>query len=247
MYKISFKKIVKQILPDPIYRQFKGLPPAKGMVNFGSFRRLKPISSCYGFDRGQPIGRYYGENFLARHADDVRGHVLEIGDSPYTRKFGGDRVTKSDVLHLVEGNPETTIIGDLTNAPHIPDNTFDCFILYQTLQLIYDLPAAIKTTYRILKPGGVVLVSIPGIIQIADPSWNDYWCWSFTTASAQQLFAEVFPKDNITIEAFGNVLAAISALQGMAAEELRPEELNYKDPAYTVSITVRAVKPNTIM
>ncbi|MBW4611990.1 MAG: class I SAM-dependent methyltransferase [Desmonostoc vinosum HA7617-LM4] len=243
MNKTRIQAIVKQTLPAPIYHHLKKQLLGIGMVNFGSLRRLTPISRLYGFDRGQPIGRYYGENFLTRHAKDIQGHVLEIGDAAYTRQFGSDRVTKSDVLHISEGSPEATIIGDLTNAPHIPSNTFDCFILYQTLQYIYDLPAAIKTVSRILKPGGIVLVTVPGIIQIADVQWSDYWLWNFTNNSIRRLFEEFFPKENIQVETFGNVLAAVAALEGIAAQELRPEELDHQDPQYQVSIALRAVKP----
>ncbi|MBW4513349.1 MAG: methyltransferase domain-containing protein [Scytonematopsis contorta HA4267-MV1] len=250
MNKQLLKQIAKHTLPAPLHR-FVGSKllgenyrPPTGMADLGSLHRLTPLSQIYGFDRGQPIGRYYGENYLAHHALDIRGHVLEIGDANYTRKFGGVRVSKSDVLHIEEGNPEATIIGDLANIPEIPDNTFDCFILYQTLQLIYDLPAAIKTTYRILKPGGVVLVAVPGIIQLADVNWRDFWYWSFTSTSMQRLFQEFFPKENIQVETFGNALSAIAALQGMASEEFKKQELDYCDPNYQVSITVRAVKPN---
>jgi hypothetical protein len=40
----------------------------------------------------------------------------------------------------------------------------------------------------------------------------------------------------------GNVLAAISFLHGLAAEELRPEELDHRDTDYELLITVRARK-----
>lgn len=249
MDKQQLKQIAQQTLPAPIHRwvgsQVLGdkYSPPVGMVNLGSLRRLTPMSSQFGYDRGLPIDRYYIENFLARQTEDVRGRVLEIGDASYTRRFGGDRVTKSDVLHVVEGNPEATFIGDLTNADNIPSDTFDCFILTQTLHLVYELRTALSTIHRILKPGGVVLATVPGISQISDDQWASYWCWSFTTFSIQRLFEEVFPSANVKVEAFGNVLAAIAFLQGMAFQELRPEELDYRDPKYELLITIRAMKP----
>jgi len=217
--------------------------PPVGFVRFGSLRRLQPISRVFGFDRGLCIDRYYIEQFLTRHAEDIRGHVLEIGDDGYTCKFGGERVSKSDVLHVVEGNPKATIVANLTCADHIPSDTFDCIILTQTLQFIYDVKAALRHLYRVLKPGGVLLATFPGISQISRydmDRWGDYW--RFTTLSARRLFEEVFPPECLTIEARGNVLAAIAFLHGLAAEELRSEELDYHDPDYEVLITVRAVK-----
>jgi SAM-dependent methyltransferase len=212
-------------------------------VRFGSLRRLTPISRAFGFDRGLPIDRYYIERFLSVHGGDIRGDVLEIGDDAYTRRFGGDRVTKRDVLHVAEGNPQATIVGDLTCAVHIPPDSFDCVILTQTLHLIYDVRKALKTLYRILKPGGVLLATFPGISQIDHDRWGESWCWAFTHVSARRLFEETFSTANVCVEVSGNVLAAIAFLHGLAAEELRQEELDCRDSHYAVSIMVRAVKP----
>ncbi len=61
-------------------------------IRFGSLHRLKPVSRLFGFDRGQPIDRYYIEHFLQSHVNDIRGRVLEVGDRDYMCKFGGNRV-----------------------------------------------------------------------------------------------------------------------------------------------------------
>src|SRR5919112_603630 len=97
----------------------RGRPPV-GKVDFGSLRRLNPISSLFGYDRGRPVDRYYIENFLAHHADDIKGRVLEIGDASYTREFGGKQVTVSDILHVDHSNPQATIVADMSSADHIP-------------------------------------------------------------------------------------------------------------------------------
>lgn len=223
------------------WQTYRVWPPV-GRVRFGSLRRLTPISRDFGFDRGAPVDRYYIEGFLARQADDVRGRVLELGDATYTRRFGGNRVTRSDVLHGRPGNPAATIVADLTDADQIPSDSFDCVILTQTLLLIYDVRAAIRTIHRILKPGGVALVTVPGITQIIRGDMEEYGqYWSFSSQSAQRLFEEVFPG-NVRVEAYGNVLAAASFLYGLGINDLRPKELNYHDPDYELIIAVRAVK-----
>jgi SAM-dependent methyltransferase len=230
------KKFLAKI-PDLLWgrSQPEQIPPV-GSVRFGSLRRVTPISREWGLDRGIPIDRYYIENFLARYASDVRGHVL-------TRKFGKNHVIKSDVLHVVEDTPGATIVADLTCADHIPSDTFDCIILTQTLQFIYDVRAAIETLYRILKPGGVLLATFPGISQWGKGEWSSSWYWSFTTRSASQLFEAVFPASGVSVEANGNVLAAISFLHGLAVEELCQDELDHCDRDYQLLITVRALKP----
>jgi SAM-dependent methyltransferase len=217
--------------------------PGNGSVQFGDLRRVTPISRHFGYDRGLPVDRYYIENFLNRHSSDIKGRVLEIGDDSYTRKFGSDRVTQRDVLHVTEGNPIATFVGDLTNANHIPSDCFDCFVLTQTLHLVYDFRTALSTIHRILKPGGVVLATVPGISHKSIDEWEEYWCWAFTTASCRKLFAEFFPTDHVEVEAFGNVLAAIAFLEGLSFDELTKQELDTRDRSYELLITVRAVKP----
>jgi SAM-dependent methyltransferase len=244
--KQQLRQLAQRLLPLSLRRGLVRATrwPPVGRVRFGSLRRLKPISPDWGIERGRPVDRYYIERFLAAHAGDIQGRVLEIGDNSYTRHFGGDRVMQSDVLHVAEDRPQVTIIGDLTNAEHVPSASFDCIILTQTLQAIYDVPAVIRTVHRILKPGGVVLVTIPGISKISRydmDRWGYYW--SFTTCSARRLFETFFPPDKVQIEAHGNVLVAIAFLHGLADRELRPRELDYHDPDYEVLITVRAQKP----
>jgi glycosyltransferase involved in cell wall biosynthesis/SAM-dependent methyltransferase len=216
--------------------------PPVGMVRFGSLRRVTPISRCFGYDRGIPIDRYYVERFLEANAPAIRGRVLEIGDDAYTHRFGAERVARSDVLHVSPDNPRATIVADLANADHVPSNAFDCIILTQTLHLIFDLAAAVATIHRILKPGGALLATFPGISQVSDDEWADTWYWSLTSRATQRLFTESFGSANVHIEVFGNVLAASSFLYGLAASELRRSELEYRDPTYELLITVKAVK-----
>lgn len=218
------------------------LSPPLGAVDFGDLRRTTPISPHWGTERGRPIDRYYIEDFLARHAIHIRGRALEIGNDYYTHRFGGDRVARRDVLNIRDDAPGTTIVADLAGAPHIPSDTFDCIIFTQTLQLIYDVRAALRTLHRILKPGGVLLATFPGISQTYDRDWSTSWFWSFTPQSAARLFEEAFAGGAFEIHTHGNVLAAAAFLYGLAVEELRRDELDVNDPGYVVSITVRATK-----
>lgn len=211
-------------------------------VDFGSLRRVEPVSREFGYDRGLPVDRYYIENFLARHAADVHGRVLEVGDDAYTRRFGGDRVTARDVLHVTPGNPQATFVADLASGDGLPSDTFDCVILTQTLHLVFDVPAALRTLHRILRPGGVLLATFPGISQLSCDQWRETWYWGFTTRAARRLFAAAFPGGTVEIASHGNVLAATAFLQGIATEELRREELDFDDPSYELLITARARK-----
>jgi len=236
-------RLVRRFLPRRVIDLAKrtlAAPPV-GLVRFGSLRRLTPISRCYGFDRGRPIDRYYIENFLEAEANHIHGSVLEIGESTYTRRFGRD-LERCDVLHVSEGVEGVTYVDDLTVGATLPNDHFDSVILTQTLHLIYDMKAALATVHRILKPGGVLLATVPGITQISDEEWNDSWYWSLTSHSAKRLCHEIFARELVSVNAHGNVLAAISFLQGLADSELTRAELDANDPEYPVTISIKAQK-----
>lgn len=212
-------------------------------VRYRCCGRLSPFSRRFGYDRGVPIDRYYIESFLNNEAPAIRGHVLEIGGDEYTRRFGRDRITRSDVLH-VEPGPGVTIVADLQSAPDINSSTFDCIICTQTLQFIFDTASTIRTLHRILKPGGTALVTAAGIAQIARRDarrFGEYW--RFTGQSLQRLFESTFPPINVRIETYGNVLVAAAFLYGLSVEDLHLEELSYRDPDYELTIALRATKP----
>jgi SAM-dependent methyltransferase len=222
------------------------LKPAVGRIEFGDLRRLHPISADWGFDRGTVIDRYYIDRFMSRYAVDVRGHVLEVGTDSMMRRYGGSRIVRSDVLHVAHSGPPVTIVGDLADGAHLSSETFDCVIVTQTLHVVYDVPGVVRTLHRILRPGGVALVTVPGITKISRHDmdrWGQFWC--FTTKSARRLFEECFPADGVTVDAAGNVLAATAFLQGIAAEELTTEELEYRDPDFETLIGIRAERGPT--
>jgi len=225
---------------QPVDGKVRRDAPAVGRVKWGDLRRLQPIGAEFGYERGTPVDRRYIEDFLERHADDVRGRVLEVADAAYTRRYGGSAVTASEVVHLERDNPEATIVADLTAADHVPDASFDCIVITETLQMIYDVRAAVATLRRILRPGGVVLATMPGMTNIDD---SDAWAWGFTVISTRRLFAEAFGEQNVEVESRGNVLAATAFLHGLSADELVPEEIDHPDASYPMSIHVRAVRP----
>ena len=228
--------------------QLEHHPGIKGLRRFvrpawlGTLRRTTPISDHWGFDRGTPVDRYYIEHFLEQYRSDIHGRVLEIKDSGYTDRYGS-AVEGVEVLDIDPANPKATIVADLAAAEAVSSDQFDCFILTQTLQLIYNTRAALAHAHRILRPGGVLLVTVPTVSRIVPRGGvkSDYW--RFTIASCSSLFGEVFEAEDISVRSYGNVLTAIAFLTGMAAEELSRRELEVNDEYFPLLVTVRAVKP----
>jgi SAM-dependent methyltransferase len=216
--------------------------PEAAPWDWGDLRRLQPVSREFGYDRGLPIDRYYIERFLETHGQDVTGRTLEIGDDEYTRRYGGDRTTRRDVLHVHTHNPAATIVGDLADAPQIADETFDCIVVTQTLHLVYDVDRAVATLHRILRPGGVVLATVPGISQLSGDEWSRTWSWGFDSLLARRLFASHFGDHKVSVEAHGNSLAAAAFLQGLATADLTPSQLDADEAGCELLVAVRAVR-----
>jgi hypothetical protein len=217
--------------------------PAIGRVDLGQLAAPEPVSRGFGLERGRAVDRRYIEGFLARRAGDVRGRVLEVADPRYTRQFGGDRVTHGDVLHPVPGNPRATIIGDLATGEGLPRERYDCVIVTQTLQYVFDLAGAMRTLHALLAPGGVLLLTVPSISQLSRGDADAFGeHWRFTEHSVRRLLEGVFPAADVEVEAFGNVLAAVALLEGLSQEDLDVTKLDPHDPDYPVIVAARATR-----
>ena len=216
---------------------------APPVLDLGDLRRVTPIDSGFGTGRGKPLDRHYIEDFLQRHEADIRGRVVEVGESTYTQRYGGGRVDRSDILHVDESNVRATLVGDLAEPNELPRACFDCFVCTQTLTYIYDVQQAVETIHRMLKPGGVLLVTVPGISQMSPydrDRWGEYW--RFTAQSLGRLLGKPFGSENVQVEAYGNVLASTAFLQGLCVDDLRRDELEHRDQRYQMLVAGRAVK-----
>lgn len=203
-----------------------------------------PVHRRYGLRIGQPVDRFYIERFLGRHAADVRGRTLEVLDDTYTRRFGGGRVTRADVLDLDPANAKATIRADLDTGHGVPAGAFDCFILTQTISITYNFAGALDSAYRALAPGGVLLLTVPGISHQADPDrelYPDHW--RFTWRAIARLLGERFGPERVEVGAEGTVAACAAFLYGIPAAELDPALLDPHDPDYEMVVWARAVKP----
>jgi SAM-dependent methyltransferase len=262
----SHRSVARQQFKALVGRLLRQLPPVvgrrvrwwrHGRVRLGSMRRLTPFSSVFGFDRGLPLDRWYVEHFLARFAAQpgygrgaIQGRVLEIGGREYVDRFGiasdepaTGRVHRVDVLHVDSTNPDATIVGSLTDEGLLPSAAFDCVICTQTLHVIYDTRAALRSMHRALRVEGTLLLTVPGITRSCVPdrdAWGDWW--RFTVRSLRRLLDEIFDPREVQVEAYGNVLAAAGFLYGLAVEDLRPAEIEMHDPDFEVIVAARAVK-----
>jgi SAM-dependent methyltransferase len=219
----------------------KGLTPLAARMALG---RTEPVSRRWGTERGLPIDRYYINAFLARHRRVIRGRVLEVGEDRYSRRYGTD-LEHVDILDFPgAGNPRATVVADLARADALPDAVYDCAVVTQTLQMIWDVRAAARHLRRILRPRGTLLLTTHGISKIDRTTdrdgqllYSDYW--HLTLRGVLRLLEEV-GFAHVEAEAFGNALVAAAFLQGLAAREVPRRVLECVDPEYEVLIGAAA-------
>jgi hypothetical protein len=218
-------------------RALRGQTP----VRWGHLRRTRPFSETYGFDRGLPVDRHYIESFLKRFELDIRGRVLEVGDSSYTMRFGGSRVTAHDVVDRSPANPRATIVADLAEVGSLPALHFDCLIVTQTLQYLSDPGAGIANLWHALDRGGTLLLTVPCTSRV-DPEARDADRWRLLPRGLELLVRENCPEAEITVLAYGNLLTSIAFLIGLAEHELRELELRDLDEDFPLVACARVRK-----
>jgi len=210
-------------------------PYARLRLNTG----VSPMSYLWGSDRGLPIHQYYLEQFLEENSGSICGHCLEFLDDSYTVRFGRGKVEKRDILHIDSTNPNATIVADLTKPNSIQDNLFDCIICTHVLHVIFELDKTVSELYRILKPGGVLLVGVPHISMFGK---GFHELWRFTPEGLHNVLAQHFGRENVITKGYGNSLTAAGEIRGLVAYEFSKRELDYCDERFAVEVCGRAAK-----
>ena len=201
---------------------------------------IRPISEHGGWDRGTPINRYYLEQFLSEFSCDISGHCLEFQSDLYTSRFGRRNVDRLSILDKNASNRAATIVADLTRPNDLPSNTYDCIVCTYVLHLVPEYETLVLELYRILKPGGILLVAVPNISRSFE---EDHEMWRFTPEGLQWMMSRIFGAPNVIVRGYGSSLAAAGFVRGLSAEDLTERELNSQhDPHFTVTVCARVCK-----
>ena len=231
---IDLRRQLKQALGPRWTTRLRCLQRGKRLPRWGNLRNTHPFSDYFGFDRGTPVDRYYVHRFYHQNCAWVTGDVLEIQGTGYTRRYGHDlrRAESLDIDPAV--NP--TFLCDLARAETVlPADSYDCFLLPNSFQHVRDLEPAMRQALRIVRPGGAILATVPAFVPLISDG-PQYWMMS--AEGWGQLAARVWDGAEVEVCAYGNCLAAIAAMLGLAMEELSEAELQHQDDRYPVMVTI---------
>lgn len=109
---------------------------------------------------------------LLRHA---RGQLIDLGcgDMPF-RAFVRGQVSGYDSLDLYPRRPDVTYVADLQDMAVVPSAAYDTALCVEVLEHVPDPFRAAREIHRILKPGGVLVMSVPHLSRLHDEP-HDYY------------------------------------------------------------------------
>ena len=181
--------------------------------------------------------RHYIETFLNEFDSAVRGRVVEFIPPFYQERFTGRLdITSYDVWDI-EPSPSATIIADLQSAPKVSDKSFDTILCTHVLCNVQYPWLATQEMHRLLDTDGIVLCTVPMVLQGYAPHPGDYY--RFTRDSLQTLFGG-FSK--VEYRSYGNSATASGSPQYLMCNHYSSKVLNYHDPNCPSIVAVAAWK-----
>jgi SAM-dependent methyltransferase len=104
------------------------------------------------------------------------GRVLDYGcaDVPYRHFFSAD---VDYVAADLEGNPDASLLLNDDGSVPADDESFDGVVSTQVLEHVTDPSLYLSECFRVLRPGGHLLLSTHGLF-VYHPDPDDYWRWT---------------------------------------------------------------------
>ncbi|OGG58869.1 hypothetical protein A2765_00620 [Candidatus Kaiserbacteria bacterium RIFCSPHIGHO2_01_FULL_56_24] len=126
---------------------------------------------------------------VKEYAHFITGRTLDVGAGENQRySFPSSKYVRmnTDMNQDVPGGAKTDVVGRAEDIP-VPDASFNSIICTQTLVDVFDLQKAFGEFTRVLKPGGMLLVTTPFMLDRQD---SEYQYWHMTDHALRRLSVE---------------------------------------------------------
>jgi SAM-dependent methyltransferase len=151
------------------------------------------VTALRNAERGRPDKLPLPEYVLARFSETLSQHrirsgvIAEIGGSKNSLLSQLPRF-EARFLSIFPSDDPRYQIADISNCPHIPDNSFDAVFSISVLEHVRNIHDAAREITRILKPGGITMHAVP-FSYFFHGAPQDYW--RPTTTAMETLFEEL--------------------------------------------------------
>ena len=119
------------------------------------------------------LGQYRAvRRFITRY---LHGRVLDVGCG--TMPFRADIAQVAECHHGLDRSPQekgVVIVGDAEDLAMIPDRSYDSLLCLEVLEHLPRPARAVSAMYRVLKPGGYLVLSVPHLSRLHDVP-HDYY------------------------------------------------------------------------
>jgi hypothetical protein len=201
-------------------------------IDWGDLDAAAPLGLATGADRGTPVDERWFASFLREHVADLRGDVATLGATAAAAMQQMRQACDAAGTEFVD-------VGDLRSLGEVQ---FDCLVVTSFDGAFDRIVDGLHTMQRMLRPGGTLFCMLPAAIGLtngASPGRRSGH--GFTEAAVRRLFAKLFPADAFAVRTYGNVLANLAVIYGLAAEDIPADARDSIDPWHPLLHCVRAV------
>lgn len=109
--------------------------------------------------------------FLQKYA---MGRILDVGAGTLAWKYIALRYCQSyESIDFKRTHPELSHIGSIESMP-LPSDHYDSALSVQVLEHVPDTDTALREVYRVLKPGGIFVLSVPHYCYLHNEPYDFY-------------------------------------------------------------------------
>jgi SAM-dependent methyltransferase len=151
--------------------------------------------------------RYYLDLILEENKHVFKGRVLDVGGKRDNRRGSFEPPYEQVEDWVFLNNDKQTNPDILIDLPNIPleDNSIDVVLCTEVMEYIYDFRELLFQMGRVIKPGGVLILSTPFIGALHGDSEGDYY--RFTESLLIKELTDSFTIESV--ERMGGIVAVI--------------------------------------
>jgi len=147
---------------------------------------------------------------------ETKGNSVILDAGCNTGSVSGELIEKGNIVYGIDVNPKAVVLANYhglfarvcpVEKLTFEDNFFDYCIAFELLEHLYNPEEGVKELYRVLKPRGKLIGSVPqprGMFSISSKYQSIWHQHNFTLESLRKLLTKFFKSVDIKAEHVGD-------------------------------------------